>query len=64
MLLTILGYRVKDQTRRGKSPGGKRLGELDILVESSDGTAEAVIEALNLKGIHRGVIDSHFKTIL
>jgi hypothetical protein len=63
LLLTIYGYIVKDQTRRGSAPGGKLMGELDILVETPDGTAFSVIEAFNLKGLHRGVIDSHFKKI-
>jgi internalin A len=63
LLLTIYGYRALDQTRRGKSPGGKKPGELDILVESKDGTPDAVIEAFNLKFFSSDVIDSHFKKI-
>ncbi|MFC2146294.1 COR domain-containing protein [Acidobacteriota bacterium] len=63
LILTIQGYIAKDQSRRGRAPGGKLMGELDILVETPDGTAFSVIEAFNLKGFHRGVIDSHFKKI-
>jgi internalin A len=63
LILTIQGYIAKDQARRGRAPGGKLMGELDILVETPDGTAVSVIEAFNLKGFHRGVIDSHFKKL-
>ncbi len=63
LLLTIQGYRVKDQTRLGSSARGKKLGELDILIETPDGTAESIIEAFNLGGLTRGVIAGHFKKL-
>ncbi|MCX6583531.1 MAG: leucine-rich repeat domain-containing protein [Candidatus Aminicenantes bacterium] len=63
LLLSIEGYMVKDQTRRGSSPSGKLMGELDFLIETPDGTAVSVIEALILKGNHRSVIAEHFQKL-
>jgi hypothetical protein len=59
LLLSIHGFYVKDQTRRGRSATGKSLGELDILIETPGSEAESVIEAFILKGFNRTVIDSH-----
>lgn len=63
LVLTIQGYIVKDQTRRGSSERGISMGELDMLVETPDGEAFSVIEAFNLKSFNRTVIDSHVKKI-
>jgi hypothetical protein len=62
-LLSAGGYIVKDQTRRGSSPSGKRPGELDFLIETPDGTAVSVIEALILKCNRRDDIAKHFQKI-
>jgi hypothetical protein len=59
LLLSIHGFYVKDQTRRGRSATGKSLGELDILIETPGSEAESVIEAFILKGFDRNVIDNH-----
>ena len=45
------------------SGGGKKPGELDILIETPDGTAESVIEAFNLGGMARSFIAGHFKKL-
>lgn len=42
-------YKVLDQSQRGDTPGGKRFGELDLLVEREDNSTWTVIEALNVK---------------
>jgi small GTP-binding protein len=59
LLLSIHGFYVKDQTRRGRSASGKSLGELDILIEKPGSEAESVIEAFILKSFDRTVIDNH-----
>jgi internalin A len=63
LLLSIHGFYVKDQTRWGRSASGKSMGEVDIKIETPDREAEAIIEAFNLKGFDRTVIDSHLKKL-
>jgi hypothetical protein len=63
LLLNIYGYYAKDQSRWGSSASGKSAGELDIKVENRDREAESIIEAFNLKGFNRTVIDSHLKKL-
>jgi hypothetical protein len=59
LLLSIHGFYVKDQARRGRSATGKSLGELDILIETPDNEADSVIEAFILKGFDRNLIENH-----
>ncbi len=35
-ILDIAGYDVKDQTRKGLSPNGKDVGEVDILIKEKN----------------------------
>jgi GTPase SAR1 family protein len=63
LLLSIQGIYVKDQSRWGRSASGKSAGEVDIKIESPDRETEAIIEAFNLKGLDRSVIDSHLTKI-
>jgi len=63
LLLNIQGYRAKDQTRWGRSASGKSAGEVDIKIESTDGRAETIIEAFNLKGLHCDTIDLHLQKV-
>ncbi|MFC2146554.1 COR domain-containing protein [Acidobacteriota bacterium] len=63
LLLSIHGFIAKDQTQRGSSAAGKSIGELDILIETPDSEAESVIEAFNLEGFNRTVIDRHLKKL-
>jgi len=58
LLLNEKGFFVKDQTRWGKSEGGKRLGELDALIKTPNGE-EAVLEAFNLDNLERKKINTH-----
>ncbi len=60
-ILDARGFKVKDQTRWGRSSAGKRDGEVDIKLESQDGRALAIIEAFILKGIHHQVIAEHLQ---
>jgi len=63
LLLSIHGFIAKDQTQRGSSATGKSIGELDILIETPGSETESVIEAFNLDGFKRKVIDSHLKKL-
>jgi small GTP-binding protein len=63
LLLSIHGFYIKDQTRWGRSASGKSMGEVDIKIENLEREAEAIIEAFNLKGFDRTVIDSHLKKL-
>ncbi len=58
-LLDKDGFRVKDQTRWGRSATGKSPGEIDIKIENEHGEAEAIIEAFNLKCLDRTVVENH-----
>jgi hypothetical protein len=59
LLLGIHGFMVKDQTRWGRSAAGKSAGQPDIKIENLEKEAAALMEAFNLKGYDRTVIDSH-----
>jgi hypothetical protein len=59
LLLGIHGFMVKDQTWWGRSAAGKSAGQPDIKIENLEKESEALIEAFNLKGYDRRVIDSH-----
>lgn len=63
LLLSIHGFYVKDQTRRGRSATGKSLGELDILIDNPGNGIESIIEAFILKGFNRNIIDTHLKKL-
>jgi hypothetical protein len=62
-LLTARGYIVKDQIRWGSSASGKAPGELDMLIETPDGHAVSIVEALNLKNLDRTEIARHFQKL-
>ncbi|MCI0470222.1 MAG: hypothetical protein L0Y73_01025, partial [Candidatus Aminicenantes bacterium] len=62
-LLTARGYIVKDQTRRGSTFSGKGPGELDMLIETPDGAAVSIVEALNLDCLNRSEIAEHFQKL-
>jgi hypothetical protein len=59
LLLSLHGFITKDQTRWGRSATGKKMGYIDIKIENPENEAETVIEAFNLEGFHRKVIDRH-----
>ena len=63
LLLSIQGIYVKDQSRWGSSASGKSAGEVDIKIETPGRETGAIIEAFNLKGLDRTVIDSHLTKI-
>ncbi len=62
-LLEGRGYRVKDQTLRGITSGGKSAGELDIFVENGDGLPFSLIEALILNSLNKAYISLHLDKI-
>lgn len=56
-------YRIKDQTRRGKSNSGKSAGEVDIYIQTEKGFPFSIIEALNLTSININYINTHIDKI-
>lgn len=62
-ILESKGYRVKDQTRRGKSNSGKGAGEVDMFISTDKGFPFSIIEALNLKSLDTSYLDTHINKI-
>jgi internalin A len=54
---------VKDQPRFGRSATGRSMGRPDIKIENSKGKTMAIIEAFNLKGFHKNIIDEHLERL-
>lgn len=61
-LLSMKGYFIKDQTRRGYSSSGKKTGEADFLIEISD-MPFSIIEALNLSNLDKSYLNTHLDKI-
>jgi len=59
LLLSVNGFRVKDQSRWGLSATGKSIAEVDIKVESDSGQTVCVIEAFSLKNFDKRIINNH-----
>lgn len=62
-ILSARGIIAKDQSRYGRSPVGKNLGELDIKVEDPNGHAISIFEGFNLRNLNRTIIRAHLKKI-
>ena len=52
MMLESKEYKIKDQSREGRSLGGKDKGELDIVIEDYNNLF-AIIEALRLNSVNK-----------
>ena len=66
MITTILnarGITAKDESRWGKSPSGKRAGEIDIKIENSDGLTKNICEGLDLAYLDKNKISTHLEKI-
>jgi len=61
-LLSMKGYFIKAQTRRGYSTSGKSTGEIDIFVELDD-MPFTIIEALNLDSLNKNYLNTHLDKI-
>ncbi|MGE5343171.1 MAG: COR domain-containing protein [Candidatus Omnitrophota bacterium] len=62
-LLTVRGFHVNEQAPRGRSEKGSDMGRLDMEIRSDKGEPIAILEAFNLEGFHRDVIERHVKKI-
>ncbi len=62
-ILESKGYRIKDQTRRGKSDSGKEAGEVDIYIQNEKGFPFSIIEALNLTSLNSDYLNTHIDKI-
>lgn len=62
-ILESMGYRLKDQTRRGKSNNGKGSGEVDIFIQDEKGFPFSIIEALNLTSLNASYLNTHIDKI-
>jgi hypothetical protein len=62
-LLAPYGLNIKDQSRWGRSATGRLMGRPDIKIENSKGKTLAIIEAFNLKGFHKTIIDEHLERL-
>ena len=56
-------YTVLDQTLNGKSLEGVEAGELDLRIDSKEGTPISIIEGMNLKSVSKTTIGSHIDKI-
>jgi len=61
-LLSMKGYFIKDQTRRGYSSSGKSTGEVDIFIEIND-MPFSIVEALNLNSLNISYLNTHLDKI-
>jgi hypothetical protein len=61
-LLSMRGYSIKDQTRRGYSASNKSAGEVDIFVELDD-IPFTIIEALSLSSLDKSYLGKHLDKI-
>lgn len=61
--LVDVHYVAKDQTRAGSSESGKYMGELDLLIETSEKMPKSVFEAFNLQSLDNNVISKHLNKI-
>jgi len=64
LLLGTRGFRVKDQTRWGRSASGLSIGEIAIKIEDDTGRTIAVIESVNLDSFNSRVIANKLKRLL
>ncbi|MGE5340440.1 MAG: leucine-rich repeat domain-containing protein [Candidatus Omnitrophota bacterium] len=62
-LLTVRGYHVNEQAPRGRSEKGSDMGRLDMEIRSEEGKPLAILEAFNLEGFKRDVIERHVQKI-
>ena len=63
MMLESKEYKIKDQSREGRSLGGKDKGELDIVIEDYNNLF-AIIEALRLNSVNKREIKRHYSKLL
>ena len=57
-------YRIQDQTQRGRSGGGKSIGELDLLLCSENGEPWTAIEALRVSNGTKAPWNKHLDKLL
>lgn len=62
--LMMQGYRILDQSQRGRSGTGKGLGEFDILIHNERGEPWTVIEALRISNGAKGEWNNHLYKLL
>lgn len=56
-------WKAKDQSLWGSSEKGKKLGEVDIIIENSENEKVAILEFLNLQYVNNGEITLHINKI-
>lgn len=62
-ILEAKGYKIKDQTRRGLSQGGKNAGEVDLFVQNELNMPLTIVEALNLDSLNQSYLNKHIDKI-
>ena len=60
----MAGYNCNDQQSGGKSKGGRRTGERDIVFRNKNGQDILIYEGLNLTGFSKKNIDDHLHKLL